>query len=95
MLDQPYLVSRGYTVQSLGYAFAVTTGVSGFIASLSYLLARKFSTSMSFSLIFDFMSLSYVLLGLINHPAVYLLIVGLYIADKYKNIVLDTPLIMK
>ena len=89
LLNQPYLVSRGFSIQSLGVVFAVITGISGLVASLSNSIERKLEKRFSFLLIFVSMSAVLISLGLINSPFALALIVIFYIVDNYKNIILD------
>ncbi len=92
LLNQPYLISRGFDVQSLGVVFALITGVSGFIASFSNVIERKIRKRLSFLLIFLSMSILLIFLGLIQSPFVLTIIISFYVIDNYKNIIIDNYL---
>ncbi|HCQ31448.1 TPA: hypothetical protein DIU27_03655 [Candidatus Collierbacteria bacterium] len=92
LLNQPYLVSRGFNIQSLGFVFAFITGISGFIASFSNIIEHKVRKRLSFLLIFISMSVLLISFGLIQSPFVLVLIIAFYIIDNYKNIIIDNYL---
>jgi hypothetical protein len=89
LLNQPYLISRGFNVQSLGFIFALITGVSGLVASFSHILEQRIKKRFSFLMIFLSFTILLISMGIINHSVVLLLIIGFYIVDNYKNIIID------
>lgn len=89
LLNQPYLISRGFSIQSLGFVFAFITGISGLVASFTNIIESKLKKRYSFLLIFTSMSALLVSLGLVKNSLVLALIVIFYIIDNYKNIIID------
>lgn len=89
LLNQPYLISRGFSVQSLGFVFAFITGISGFVASFSHKIENKLKKRLSFLLIFISFTTILILIGLIHQQIALALIIGFYIVDNYKNIIID------
>lgn len=89
LLNQPYLITHGFSVQSLGFVFAFITGISGVVASFSSIIENKLKKRYSFLLIFSSMSILLISLGIIKSPFVLALIVVFYIIDNYKNIIID------
>jgi MFS family permease len=89
LLNQPYLVSRGFSVESLGIVFAIITGVSGIAAFFTPKLEGALKKRVSFFIIFVSFSLLLVLMGLIKSQAVLLLVLLFTIVDAYKSILID------
>lgn len=89
LLNQPYLLSRGFSVQSLGVIFAIITIISGVIASFSHRIEPKLKQSLSFLLIIMSFTVLLILMGLIRHPVVVILVIAFYIIDNFKNVIID------
>ena len=89
LLNQPYLISRGFNVQSLGFVFAFITGISGLAASFSHKIENKLKKQLSFLLIFISFSVLLVLLGLTQHQLALVFVIVFYIVNNYKNIIID------
>lgn len=89
LLNQPYLISRGFSVQSLGFVFAFITGISGFVASFSHKIENKLKKRLSFLLIFISFTTMLILIGLIHQQVALALVIGFYIVNNYKNIIID------
>jgi MFS family permease len=92
LLNQPYLISRGFSVQSLGVIFAIITGVGGIVASFSHKIEPFLKQRFSFLLIIVSMTFFLVSMGLIHNPAILLLVVGFYIIDNFKTAIIDNYL---
>ena len=90
LMSQPYLVSRGFSIESLGVVFAMITGISGIVASFSHILERIFKKKFSFFVIFLSFTALLILMGLWRNQLVLLLVIGFYLIDSYKNIIFDT-----
>ncbi len=92
LLNQPYLLNQGFTVQSMGFIFAVITGISGLVASFSHKIEPILKQRLSFFLVIVFLASLLVSMGLINHPAIVILIIGFYVIDSFKNVIIDNYL---
>ncbi len=89
LVNQPYLLSRGFGIESLGVVFAFITVISGAVAAFSSLLEKKLKKRLSFLFIFIAMASVLVALGMTKNMAALALVVIFYIVDNYKNIILD------
>ena len=89
LLNQPYLVSRGYSAQSLGIVFAFITGISGFVASFSHKIENKLKKRLSFLIIFILFTVLLIMMGIINHYLILIAVIGFYIVNNYKDIIID------
>ncbi len=92
LINQPYLLSRGYTVASLGFVFAGIGALSGFFGSFSHLLEKKLKKRNSLLLVLIAFSMLWILMGSISHYIVLLFIVAFFIMDNFKSIILDNYL---
>lgn len=92
LLNQPYLLSVGYKVESLGIVFAIITLVSGLAASFSHKIQSYLSQQFSLLLITISLAVLPILFGLIQTSWVLLFVIIFYIMDGYKNIFLDNYL---
>ncbi|NTU46757.1 MFS transporter [Candidatus Roizmanbacteria bacterium] len=89
LVSQPYFVSKGFTVSSLGYIFAFIVGISGFLASFSHVLDRRLKKKYSLFLIFISFTILMTLMGIVKTQYAILFVLGFYFIDSYKNIVMD------
>ncbi|MEK7188331.1 MAG: MFS transporter [Patescibacteria group bacterium] len=92
LLNQPYLISRGFSVQSLGVIFAIITGIGGVIASFSHKIEPILKQKLSFLLIIMSFTTLLVLMGLIHNPLILGLVIGFYIIDNFKSVIIDNYL---
>ena len=92
LLNQPYLVSRGFSIQSLGIIFAIITGISGVISSFTYKVEHKLKKRMSFLIIFVSFTVLLISMGLVKNYLVLGLVIFFTIIDNYKNILIDNYL---
>lgn len=92
LLNQPYLISRGFSVQSLGIIFAIITGSGGLIASLTHRIEPILKQKTSFVLIVLSFVFLLLFMGLINNQFVIFLIILFYIVDNFKNVIIDNYL---
>jgi MFS family permease len=91
LISQPYLVSRGYEVTTLGLIFAVIHGISGGISALSDQIERKLGERTSFLLISGLYVAIFVLAGFIRAQwPVLALVVLLYVVRNYKNVLINS-----
>lgn len=89
LLNQPYLISRGFSIQSLGFVFAFITGISGFVASFSHKIENKLKKRLSFLLIFILFTAFLILMGAVNNYLILVVVIGFYIVNNYKDIIID------
>ncbi len=89
LLNQPYLISLGFNVQSLGLVFALITGISGFTASFSHQVEPKIRKRLSFLIIFISFTLLLIFMGLVHSPVALLFVILFYVVENYKNIIID------
>ncbi len=89
LLSQPYLVDRGYSVESLGFVFALITGISGAISSLSHIMEKNLKKRVSFYVILITFSLVLLSMGLMNSLLVIVPVILFYIVNNHKNIIID------
>ena len=92
LLSQPYLTSRGFSVTSLGIVFAFITGISGLIAGFSDKIESKLKKRFAFLLVFISFSILLISLGLTKNQMAVIFVVGFYIIDNFKNIIIDNYL---
>lgn len=92
LLSQPYLISRGFTVQSLGVIFSIITGAGGLIASLTHKIEPLLKQKISFYLIIFSFTFLLIGMGIIHNSLVLILIIGFYIVDNFKNVIIDNYL---
>lgn len=92
LISQPYLISRGFSVQSLGIIFSIITGAGGLIASLTHRIEPYLKQKISFALIILSFTLLLVGMGIIQSPLVLILLVAFYIIDNFKNVIIDNYL---
>lgn len=90
LAEQPYLVSLGFSITSLGFIFAVTRGLIGLVSNFIYKIERKLGEKLSFFLVTGVYSVIFVLLGLLNIPVMVVLVMILYFSRDYKNALLET-----
>jgi len=90
LLNQPYLISRGFSIQSLGLVFAFITGISGFVASFSHKIENKLKKRLSFLLIFISFTVFLILMGAVNNYLILAIVIGFYIVNNYKDIIIDS-----
>jgi len=92
LLSQPYLISRGFSVQSLGVIFSVVTGSGGLIASLTHKIEPFLKQKLSFALIVFSFTFLLIGMGIIHNQLVLILLVAFYIVDNFKNVIIDNYL---
>lgn len=92
LLNQPYLIEQGFSIRSLGMIFAVITGISGLVASFSHKIEPKLKQKLSLTMIILSLTVLLVLMGLIQHSYVLILVIGFYIVDNFKNVIMDNYL---
>jgi MFS family permease len=93
LLNQPYLVGRGFDIKSLGIIFAVFTAAGGIIASLTHKVEPYLKQRLAFLIIIILLSIFFVLMGLLKSPVMVLtLVIGFYVVDNFKNVLIDNYL---
>lgn len=92
LLSQPYLISRGFSVQSLGIIFSVITGAGGLIASLTHKIEPLLRRKASFALIVFSFTFLLIGMGVIHNSIVLILLIAFYIIDNFKNVIIDNYL---
>ncbi|MBU7046704.1 MAG: MFS transporter, partial [Theionarchaea archaeon] len=90
LAEQPYLISLGFSITSLGFIFAVTRGFIGLVSNFIYKIERKLKEKLSFFLVTGVYSVIFVLLGLFNIPVMVVLVMILYFSRDYKNALIET-----
>lgn len=89
LLNQPYLISRGFDIQSLGLIFAVITGAGGIIASFTHKIEPFLKRRTSFVLIILSFTFLLVGMGIYQSKMVLVLVAIFYIVDNFKNVIID------
>lgn len=89
MFSQPYLISRGFEITSLGIIFGIITGLSGLFASLSYKVEKKLGEKISFLLIVLSFTGLLTLAGMLFIKGVLFVIIALYAVKNYKDVIID------
>jgi len=93
LLNQPYLIDHGFTIQSLGFIFALITGISGILASLSHKIEPLLKQRLSFALIIFSFTFLLISMGLVHNTSIVLILVIIfYIVDNFKNVIIDNYL---
>lgn len=92
LLNQPYLLSRGFEVKSLGYIFALITLVSGLFATFSHKYEKVLKEKMSLLIVIVGISVSFMSMGIIKTSLSLALVVFFYMIDNFKNVILDNYL---
>lgn len=92
LLSQPYLISRGFNIQSLGIIFSIITGAGGLIASLTHKIEPFLKQRLSFALIIFSFTFLLIGMGIIHSPSVLILLIVFYIVDNFKNVIIDNYL---
>lgn len=92
LLSQPYLISRGFNIQSLGIIFSIITGAGGLIASLTHKVEPFLKQKLSFALIIISFTFLLIGMGIIHSPFVLILLIAFYIIDNFKNVIIDNYL---
>ena len=90
LAEQPYLISLGFSVVSLGVIYAVTRGIIGAISPFIYRIERKLGEKLSFFLVSSIYSVGFVLLGLLKMPVMVICMTVLYLSRDYTNAVMET-----
>jgi len=89
LLNQPYLISRGFSITSLGFVFAVITGISGLVSSFTYKVEAKLKKRVSFLIIFISFTFLLFVMGIFKSPFVLFAVIFFTIMDNYKSILID------
>ncbi len=92
LLGQPYLISRGFNVPSLGIIYAIITAFSGLVGSFSHKLETIFRQRLSFLLVSLSFSILLVLMGIIKAPIALILVIALHAVNNYKTVIIDNYL---
>lgn len=88
LLEQPYLMSLGFTIGTIGLIVALTRGLIGIMSSLIGILEKRLGQGNSFYLIIIVYSIVFVLIGLFNSPLMVIFLFCLIFTVEYKNILL-------
>ena len=93
LMSQPYLISRGFEITSLGFIFGFIHGVSGALSALSHIVEQRIGEKRSLLLITGLYVAIFVLAGLVmNQWVAFALIILLYLVTNYKGVLLSTYL---
>lgn len=92
LLNQPYLIDRGFTVKSLGIIFSIITGMGGIVASLTHKIEPFLKKRISFLLIILSFTFILISMGLIHNQLVLVVVISFYIIDNFKNVIIDNYL---
>ncbi|MGC9356250.1 MAG: MFS transporter [Anaerolineae bacterium] len=93
LMSQPYLMSRGFKVTSLGFIFGLIHGVSGVLSALSHRVESRIGEKLSVLLITVLYVAVFVLAGLVEgRSVVFGLVILLYLVENYKGVVFGTYL---
>ncbi|MGC9398108.1 MAG: MFS transporter [Anaerolineae bacterium] len=93
LMSQPYLVSRGYAVTSLGFVFALLGGVSGTLSALSHRVERRLGERRSLLLVTVLYVALFILAGLVRLKSVaFVCVFLLYLVTYYKNVLFGSYL---
>jgi MFS family permease len=90
LMNQPYLLSRGFSVTTLGFAFGLIHGLSGTLSAFSHVLERRLGERGSFVLISVLYTALFILAGLMLGKAAIGLVVLLYIISNYHGVIVNT-----
>jgi hypothetical protein len=90
LMDQPYLLSRGFSVTTLGFAFGLIHGLSGTLSAFSHVLERRLGERGSFVLISVLYTALFILAGLMLGKAAIGLVVLLYIISNYHGVIVNS-----
>lgn len=85
LMEQPYLISLGFNLATIGLIFAVTRGTIGILSSLIPPIEKRLGERNSMYLVIIIYSAAFVLIGLINSPLVIFVLVGLIFTREYKT----------
>lgn len=90
LMEQPYLVKVGFSITSLGIIYAMTRGGIGLLATFIFKIEEKLGEAVSFFLVTLIYAIGFILLGLINLPIVVLILILMYFARDYQNVLIET-----
>lgn len=90
LMEQPYLVKIGFSITSLGIIYAMTRGGIGLLATFIFKIENALGEKVSFFLVTLIYAIGFILLGLINLPSVVLILVLIYFARDYQNVLIET-----
>ena len=89
LMSQPYLLSRGFGIASIGFVFAVIRGCSGLFSSMSHMLEQKLGEKKSFLIVTFLFVVLFASAGLFRSKGAILIVIALYTLANYKGIIID------
>ena len=89
LMKQPYILSLGFQVSSLGWIIALIYGMSGIFSIFSYQIEKFIGEKNSFLLLTILHGVGFMLLGFFKFPALLSVIILIYLARTYKDNVIE------